>query len=87
MKKLCFHEKVLVLLEPMGEVQAIKAQQDKNEYNLLKDNVEFGKIKDQSVFLKQNKTQFKKVNEKILKSPDCFLREATKAYWIAEGLY
>jgi len=50
-----------------------------------KDDIVFCKINNDKIYLMDDIHAFKQVKSRILKNPDKFLQEATKAYWIAAG--
>jgi hypothetical protein len=67
---------------PMGNVVSTI------QYNSIlfkKDNILFCKINNDKIYLMDDIHAFRPVNSHILKNPDEFLQEATKAYWIAAG--
>ena len=52
-----------------------------------KDDIVFCKINNDKIYLIDNIGAFGQVDSHILKNPDKFLQEATKAYWVASGTH
>lgn len=71
---------IISLLEPMGEITYLILGET---LNLQKNEITFGKVKDDSIFLFDKFEEFRQIDSSILKTPDAFLKEATNAYWLA----
>ena len=89
-----FVAKILEILSPMPDVNAIKS---KGHIVLYKDGVMFGKIIEQNVLLLSNNNKFIEVETELItrlirpknkidqSDLDTFLFEANKAWWLAKG--
>lgn len=89
-----FVAKILEILSPMPDVNAIKS---KGHIVLYKDWVMFGKIIEQTVLLLNNGNKFVEVESELIAKLirpknkidqsdfDTFLFEANKAWWLAKG--
>jgi hypothetical protein len=89
-----FVAKILEILSPMPDVNAIKS---KGYIVLYKDGVMFGKIIEQSVLLLSNGNKFMEVETELINKllipknkidqSDCdaFLFKATKSWWLAKS--
>ena len=73
---------IKILLEPMGDVNYVIT---KSTLLLKKDNITFGKINNDNIYLIDNTGTFQKLKPSILKDKDKFLKAATQAYWTASG--
>ena len=71
---------IKMLLEPIGNVNYLI----KDSILLIKkDDVVFGKINNDNIYLIDNTGTFKQIDPSILKGEDAFLKAATKSYWSA----
>jgi len=89
-----FVAKILEILSPMPDVVAVR---NKGHIVLYKDNVIFGRIIEQSVYLLSNGNKFIEVETELITrllrpknqlnqyDLDTFLFEVTKAWWLAKG--
>ena len=78
-----FCDKILSLLEPMGGVIAIESEE---EIRFYKNDIIFGSIVNNIVYLTISDDRQVQISKKTLKEPDEFLKKATKAYWIASRM-
>lgn len=52
---------------------------------LKKEDHVFGKLINDKIYLIDGNESFQQINNNLLNTEDEFLKEATKAYWIAKG--
>lgn len=72
---------LMSLLKPMGKITYLIVDE---ALILEKDDVTFGKIQDDRIYLLDHLKTFKEVEQSILKTPDAFFMQATKSYWNAK---
>ena len=71
-----------LLLERMGEIDYhIKD----NILFLKKNNITFGKVKDDKIYLKDKTGVFTQIDPSILQTEDEFIKASTRAYWSVTG--
>lgn len=73
--------KIQLLLEPMGKVNYLISD---TALFFEKDNITFGKVAKDKVYLVDKNGLFQQIESKILNIQDEFLKEATQSYWSAK---
>lgn len=75
-------QQILLLLKPMGDVNYLITD---DSLDLKKEDYVFGKLVNDKVYLVDDNKTFQRIDNNMLNTEDEFLKEATKAYWIAKG--
>ncbi len=73
-----FEEKAIKKLEEVMSISLV-------ENYFLKNQIKFGFVKDEDIYLVSDSNNMQKISKEILRDTDAFLMMATKAYWIASG--
>jgi len=74
-------QQILLLLKPMGDVDYFITD---DSLELKKEDHVFGKLVNDKIYLVDDNKTFQRIDNNILNTEDEFLKEATKAYWIAK---